>query len=91
MSDIIPKKFVDEFKRDLYKENSTNPDINAIISRGQVIEIIDALVEKYNKREDTHYKLDLNKEKWSVDIVLRKKKGYVYVDFVKSVLKNMDT
>ena len=51
MPDIIPKKFVDEFKRDLYKENSTNPDINAIISRGQVIEIIDALVEKYNKGE----------------------------------------
>ena len=35
------KKAIKELKQELKKENSTNPDVNAIISRGQVLDIIE--------------------------------------------------
>jgi len=35
--------FADELIKELEKENSSNPDVNAIISRGQVIKIINKL------------------------------------------------
>jgi hypothetical protein len=47
--DIMPlileqdEEFIRRLKEELKKENSTNPDINAIITRGSILEIIDKL------------------------------------------------
>lgn len=41
---LFIKDFGEVLKKEIKKENSTNPDVNAIISRGQVIDIINKSV-----------------------------------------------
>ena len=56
MPDIIPKEFVDELKIIVYNRCLGTPVVCVKINKA-----IDALVEKYNKRIETYWKLDLNK------------------------------
>jgi len=39
-------EFKEKLKEKLKKENSTNPDVNAIISRGQVLDLIDKTAQE---------------------------------------------
>jgi len=57
MTDIIPKvpeEFIKELKDKIWT-------VNVYLEKSKVFKEIDALVEKYNKRIETYWKLDLNK------------------------------